>query len=499
VLNKLPFGLQIIRMLGLSNSTEKAEDTYMSCYQDDVINREGNQLCLNLTANAKAIACQFCPNYMEDRAKTETLMDEKWGPILISFVADGHGGKGVSSMIKKNIIRLYEQHFENQNHTSMGANIETLDHIMISVLRNVTVDLQKEVEEQELRDGSTLVAVFAFLNFQRLYVLNCGDSRFMMFETETGNIINTVSRIIDLEDGFDRKFSVEDQHPSCTESHNVLGKIRPHKDASASVSNELMTRRGKAGEWSHEFLKDFNMDNDTKELRGIREWGLWLDNEETNPEQCLKFIHRRKGDGIFVIGKRGRLNITRAFGDIGYAMHRGEIYIADIPMDREVSFLLCSDGLEECIHYTEIPKFICNPEDGLKNLFSKDHKFRQMCDQYKEFFIQKGIGLCPEDGNLVEEIDWYQRAIEIIGESHLPIGTTRERETLKGSGEWIRWAYKKFSSLPYDHENNKFHKDLHECVGFRLKFIMQCALCRISCDNISGVLVSLKPEENSSN
>jgi len=448
----------------------------------------------------KVVAEQGCPSYMEDRACSKTLTDEKWGSVVVSFVADGHGGNEVSSLLKKSVIKKFKEHFQKQNHPSMCANIENLDHIMISVIRDMNIDLQKKIVKKELQCGSTLVATFAFLDLQRLFVFNCGDSRFMMFETESGKMVNTVSRIIDLQDGLDRSFEIENLHPCCTHLHKVLGKVKFRKGIDTKTKTKVIKEKNKPGSWSVDYFNSVEMINDTKEGRGIREWALWLDNEETNPNRCLQFIHHRKPDEVLVIGREGRLNITRAFGDITYAMHMGEIYIASIPTDREVAFLLCSDGIEDGVDYKKIGKFLFNPEEALHTmLFSPDHAFRKMCDEYNDFFIDEKMGLFPEGDDLVKQLDWFQGVVQTIGLTHLPIGTQKSVETIHGAIQWIKWAYNKFSVMPYDNPRNKFHNDFHENVSFRLNLLIQAAICRISADNISGILISLKPEDISQN
>lgn len=39
--------------------------------------------------------------------------------------------------------------------------------------------------------------------------------------------------------------------------------------------------------------------------------------------------------------------------------------------------------------------------------------------------------------------------------------------------------------------NNKFFKPFVDSARFRLKFLVQCALARLSFDNISGVLITM--------
>lgn len=58
-----------------------------------------------------------------------------------------------------------------------NTNIETLDEIMIDSLRNTNRDLQASCVKQDVTGGSTLVGVFAFIRYKRIYVLNVGDSR----------------------------------------------------------------------------------------------------------------------------------------------------------------------------------------------------------------------------------------------------------------------------------------------------------------------------------
>jgi len=496
----LSLSLHISRMytvLEISSNTEKAREN-ISGTKNCAVVREEPDPNIHMTTNQRCIEGQFCPNYMEDKATCKTFDDKKWGRGLISMVADGHAGSDVSTMLKNNVLKKFSRHFRNQNHESISINLKNLDHIMISVIRNINLDLQKDIVEKDLQGGSTLVTVFAFLDYQRLYILNVGDSRFMMFETETGNIVHTVSRIIDLQDGMDRFFS-EEPHPSCTELHKVLGKIKiANRDP--KLKKQLKEKESQPGQWSRDFLSHVKMENETIENRGIREWALFLENEETNPDRSLKLVHHRRGDkNTLVIGKNGRLGITRCFGDIGIAMHLGEIYIADIPTDREVAFLLCSDGLEESIDHQLMTKYICHPENEIQNLFFQDHQFRKMSEEYKKFFIKKDIGEFPENEDILAQINWFERCLEIIGESHLPNGK-RDRAVIATGAQWMKWAYNnKFSSLSHEHPANKFHQNFHESVSFRLQFLIQCALCRLSFDNISGILVSIKPEELSSN
>lgn len=233
------------------------------------------------------------------------------------------------------------------------------------------------------------------------------------------------------------------------------------------------------------------MEKDVPDGRGKREWVLFLNNKETNAKQALEFVHERQNDSELVISRRQLPSTTRAFGDIGMTLHMGEIYIADIPTDREVAVFVGCDGFEESLEYKLIPKYLVAPEGEVHNLLSEDHKFRAMYNEYQDWFIHQRIGHFPDQG-ILSELTWLLRCVNLVGHSHLP--TQRDCEVIAGAVQWLQWAYNKYSSLDRTDPNNKFHKPFRESARFRLKFVVQCALARLSFDNISGVLACLTPD-----
>jgi len=468
----------------MQNTAEKTKKS--------AIVREEPDHNVGLTASCTSVSIQGGRSKNEDTAGYETLSNEKWGPIVFCMVADGHGGAAVSKMLKRETLSRYQEHFENENN-GMTTNIENLDQIMVSVITKMNVDLQGYASERNLPGGSTLVAVFGFLEYQRLYVLNVGDSRFIMFETQTGEIVHTVSRIIDLEDSHERTYPPEDPHPTFSHLHKVLGKI---KISDAEQRSELTKKQSQPGQWTAALADYVEMENDTPDGRGKREWILFLDNKETNSKQAFEFVHERQNDSELVISRRQLPSTTRAFGDIGMTMHMGEIYICDIPTDREVAVFVGCDGFEESINYKLIPKYLCDPEAEVHNLLSDDHKFRAMYNQYQDWFIHQRIGHFPPSG-ILAQLTWLLRCVNLVGHSHLP--TQRDCEVIAGAVQWLQWAYNKYSSLDNDDPSNKFHKNFRDSARFRLKFVVQCALARLSFDNISGVLVTLTPEALASN
>lgn len=444
---------------------------------------------VSISSSCTSVSIQGGRSKNEDTADYQTLSNEKWGDIAFCMVADGHGGAAVSKMLKRETLSRYEEHFEAHDSETMATNIENLDQIMVSVIKKMNLDLQGYTVERNLAGGSTLVAVFGFLEFHRLYVLNVGDSRFIMFETKTGEIVHTVSRIIDFEDNLERLYPEDDLHQTCSHLHKVLGRIRI---ADADARSELKKKESQPGQWTAALGDYVEMENDTPDGRGKREWILFLDNKETNSKQAFEFVHERQNDSELVISRRQLPSTTRAFGDIGMTMHMGEFYICDIPTDREVAVFVGCDGFEESINYKLIPKYLVDPEGQVRNLLGDDHKFRAMYEQYQDWFIHQRIGHFPPAG-ILGQLTWLLRCVNLVGHSHLP--TQRDCEVIAGAVQWLQWAYNKYSSLDNDDPTNKFHKNFRDSARFRLKFVVQCALARLSFDNISGVLVTLTPDD----
>ena len=108
-----------------------------------------------------------------------------------------------------------------------------------------------------------------------------------------------------------------------------------------------------------------------------------------------------------------------------------------------------------------------------------------------DWFVHQRIGHFPKS-SIVAQLTWLLRCVNLVGHSHLP--TQRDCEVIAGAVQWLQWAYNKYSALDNDDPSNKFHKNFRESARFRLKFVVQCALARLSFDNISGVLASLTPE-----
>jgi len=421
----------------------------------------------------------------EDTAEYMSLEDSVWGPTVFCMVADGHGGASVSKMLKRETLATFQRHFEAEKSDNLDTSTGNLDLIMESVLRTMNRELQSYCQERSLSGGSTLVAVFAFLNYERMYVLNVGDSRFILFDVDTGEICQTVHRVVDFEDDMERDFPPDDLHPSHSHLHKVLGKIK--------IKNNpvnLKSMEGKAGTWNAEFAEYLTMANDTPDRRGLREYVLFLNNSETNSPQAVEFVNHRANDEELVISHRQLPSTTRAFGDIGMTLHMGEIYICSIPTDVETAIFVGCDGFEESIRYSLIPKYLSNPQAQINSLLSADHKFVAMYRQYKDWFIHQRIGTFPQ-GGILHELNWLLRCVNLVGHSHLP--STRDCEVIAGAVQWLQWAYNKYSNLGEDDPNNKFHKPFRESARFRLKFLVQCALARLSSDNISGVVIDFTP------
>jgi len=445
----------------------------------------------NITFNTHctSVSIQGGRTKNEDTADYNTMEDDAFGKIVFCMVADGHGGAAVSKMLKRETQPAFLRHFAEGKERINSFGPEDLDDVMTSTLENMNIELQGYCSQRNLSGGSTLVAVFNFERYRRCYVLNVGDSRCMLMDTATGEIINSTSRIIDLEDGRTTDY-LDAPHPTCTHLHKVLGKIKIQRDR----REELKSLAGKPGTWDPEFVKVVKMINDTPDLRGIREWQLFLNNTETNATQALEFVNNRKNDDELVIGTRQLPSTTRAFGDLGMTLHKGEIYICSIPTDRETAVFVGCDGFEESISWQQIPRYLATPQEQLTRLLSDDHKFVVMYRQYKEWFHAQRIGAFPRTKDIADELKWLLRCINLVGHSHLP--SARDCEVISGAVQWLQWAYTKYSALSPDDPNNKFQLPFPDSSRFRLKFLVQCALARLSFDNISGVVISFTPQHS---
>jgi len=428
----------------------------------------------------------------EDTADYSTYEDDQFGKVIFCMVADGHGGAAVSKMLKRECQPSFSKFFDEQKSglPDSERTVEELDECMVVTLRNMNEELQGYCSNRNLSGGSTLVSVFNFLRYRRFYVLNVGDSRCLMLNTSDGSIIQSVSRIVDLEDGRDSSFPPNALHETKTHIHKVLGKI---KITDRDQRERLRSLEGNTGTWDPKFVEYVRMIDDNAEGRGIREWSLFLSNSETNPNSALEFVNNRASDEELVIGTRQLPSTTRAFGDIGMTLHMGEIYVCDIPKDVETAIFVGCDGFEESIRVDHIPRYLANPRDMLRHLLSSDHKFVKMYRQYKDWFLHQRIGAFPSDGNIKSELAWLLRCVNLVGHSHLP--SQRDCEVIAGACQWLQWAYSKYVDLPSDDPNNKFTRPFPETSRFRLKFLVQCALARLSFDNISGVLITFSPSK----
>lgn len=226
--------------------------------------------------------------------------------------------------------------------------------------------------------------------------------------------------------------------------------------------------------------------------RGIREWKLFLNNPETNVNNSLEYVQNRANDDELVIGNRQLPSTTRAFGDFHMTLHLGEIYFCTIPTDRNVALFCGCDGFEESVDRDLIPKYLCDPKGALGNLLSEDHKFVKMYNNYKDWFLHQKIGHLPEEG-VVNQLNWLQRCVQYVGHSHLP--SQRDCEVIAGAVQWLQWAFHKYSSKAPTDPSNKFNQPFADSVRFRLKFLVQSALARLSFDNISGVIIAINPTQ----
>eukprot|EP00494_Astrolonche_serrata_P030815 UN31083 len=366
-----------------------------------------------LKPSCTSISIQGGRSKNEDTADYKPLDNKTWGRIIFCMVADGHGGVSVSKLLKKEVLPHFTKYFEEYNKGVKKRSIAELDNIMLKSLKNTNTDLQALCKKQDITGGSTLVGVFAFIHQKRVYVLNVGDSRFMMFETKSGEIIGSLRRKIDLEDMQNKVFN--QVQPTVTALHKVLGKIRI-KD---KCPHDLQKMDGVANTWNEDYIHYLQMNNDTPDQRGLREYRLFLNNKETNPTNAMQFVGNRTNDDELVIGNRQLPSTTRAFGDIGMTLHMGEVYMADIPVDRETAIFVGCDGFEESIKLIDIPKYLATPKKQFNMLLSADHKFVSMYTQYKDWFIHQKIGHFPKSG-IQAELNWLMTCIQKVGHSHLP-------------------------------------------------------------------------------
>jgi len=438
-----------------------------------------------LEPNCTQVSIQGGRSKNEDTAEYQRIEDPDWGSLIFAMVADGHGGAAVSKMLKRETWNIFSTHFKSQNISEKS--IPVLDKLMANTLQHMNVKLQNTCRSRNLSGGSTLVGVFAFLTQNRVFVLNVGDSRFLMFETKTGDVVKSMHRIIDTEDGKDTPYPIP--QPTRTNLHKVLGKIKIKRNIPLPLKN----LESKPNTWNREIYDKgyVSMLNETEDYRGLREWMLFLSNKETNPSNALQFVNHRPSDEELVFGHRQLPSTTRAFGDAGMTLHNGEIYICSIPTDREVAMFIGCDGFEESINVSLIPKYLAYPKQQLVHLLSPDHKFVTMYHSYTEWFKQQKIGDFPKKG-IVSQLNWLLKCVQQVGHSHLP--SNRDCEVIAGAVQWLQWAYNKYSSLDDSDANNKFTKAFPASARFRLKFLVQCALARLSFDNISGVLITTTPK-----
>lgn len=505
----------------------------------------------------------------EDTVGSASLQEEFWGEILIQQIADGHGSHMVSNFLKKNVRPTFQKEFNNEKMEWSLFNLETLESIMVKVLRKVNISLQKQIEnlmgdkcksrrldetdiefknphieggygfavgvskknheylgvrkvisdgeaerlgvkvgwrvksiDQRLvnpenitmmekkieknefrcirfqvpRVGSTLVATFTFTNYHKVFALCVGDSRFMVFEAGHGQLVKGLKKIVDLADGDVQRF---DNFEPCTNFlHKCNGRIVPHEKKGDPSVAENCVPIIRENSNPHGFRplthlsKDlYYMENDPSG-RGFREYELWANSTDTNPDGT--FIVPTYDYDRWTFDPDG-LEPSRSFGDKGCAIHMGEIYICDLPSDCESWLLLASDGIEESIDVEQIPYYLLQPLTQLKYILD-DHRVVQDFFRHRDWFAKEvGVKSLPEK-RILDKLKWLEHIYDAYEVKDL-FPSKRDSKVHKNSVDWLKKSFSRMSKP-------KFLPNLE----YRVKFLMQSAYARLCFDNVSIVV-----------
>jgi len=500
----------------------------------------------------------------EDTVNGITLEHELWGEVNVQMIADGHGSHSVSNYLKKNFIPTFVTEFNRAVEDYALQNKETLELIMIPVLKRMNISLQNQIEasmEEQCktrklnqvaiefknpivdygfqcavstcgkflevstaqadgeaerlgikagwkvlsidseyvnernvyqlasrihkqafssirfevpRVGSTCVAAFTFKRFNKLFTFCLGDSRFMLFETKYGKLVHGLTRLVDLADGSSTVFT--SPQPCKNFLHQCLGPIAKIQNYE-SDSSDGISSYGRYSKYSYyepkQRLKDqYYMVNDPTG-RGFREYELWSNNKETNPEG--KFIIPNDNYGKWTFDASG-LQPSRALGDKGSALHMGEIYICDLPTDQETWLVLISDGIEEAINISEIPYYVLEPKTQLKDILD-DHRAVNDFVNYRNWFAtQLDIHELPLTKDIEKQLAWLETVYEFYERiEHFP--SKRHAKTHKNAIHWLKKSHSRMSKPNFVPN-----------MQYRVKFLMHSAYARLCFDNVSVVV-----------
>lgn len=388
---------------------------------------------------------------------------EKYGSCLHYGIYDGHSGKIVSNIISKKFHKIFVTFLKELIDKSMLE----YEKIIIQAFKLTNQKIIKEIEKMFVDSGSTIITLYYFKKFNKVFVFNLGDSRFICYN-ETGTIEKNLIKTIDFEDD-----SVFEYEYGTKEGKNNLHYF-PYAPKLKEGCEELkVSEKYNKGDIQNNYY--FEQDNDFL----LKEWELLLLNKKSNPNGLFRKLTTNSDNSI----RFGNLQPSRSMESSFFkkCLKNGMVHVFEIKND-DTSFFIGCDGFEDgkSLNEYEIVKFLCEPQMNESKIMSC-----KLIQHIKHEYWKK-----PSNKHLLgtmnpDELNSDMNSIEIITwlkENFCTNPTVR----MNIPYDWKRGFSE---AVFYFFDNIKDNKINFE--GNKILNLAQLAILYGSSDNISGICAEL--------
>ena len=401
----------------------------------------------------------------EDFHSTGNIYTPKLGDISYYQVFDGHNGHLLSKYLNDNFSKI----FEKKLNIFVKKKYLSSELVIIKAIEATNVELINLVvgNNNYCKSGSTIIVTYCVSKLKKAFTFCLGDSRFLCYDTITGNIKKTLVKTIDLEDN-----KIYEYKNGMKESTNFL-HFFPSKPVLKIDCEELSTfSKYEKGDISKNYI--FHEENN-EEL--LREWELLLLNKKSNPTGYFQNLKQHPDNSV----RYKLLQPTRSLESNLYdykCLTKGVIHIVNIT--ENTGFFIGCDGFEDgnTLNKYDICNFLVTPAFIANKVYNSN--FIR--------YIRDTSWYLPRNKNVlgtmkIKEINFNMSFVDLIKWLH--INFCQNETTSFPIKSCVQDGYKK--AIDYFYKNINKNNQLLFYNFNKIEALANLAILYGSSDNITGI------------
>lgn len=326
----------------------------------------------------------------EDEHYHHHLVLPNTGPMDITGVFDGHGGKKVATFLKNDGYPILVKHL-----TSLISSADDKDEF-IEAIRKTQLDW---LENCPLTSGSTVVLSILVHRTNMTYNLCIGDGRFYYFNAQDGELINTEIETYD--------YATQEKEnyigSACNIIHQINGKVLQLDGNEVTGWQELNCQK-----LSPTVFDKYRFSNDDERQLNWKEWKKWNMDSMANSSGRVKFPKYSRN-----AYRMDSLQPSRSLGINEKAIKVGTLYMIKLDNPENIMGAFCCDGIDDnkATNQETFGKFVVNFAEANDRFFENHLGLKHM----KKLGYNEFVNRYPQpsnDSKITDKLAWLQKSLQ---------------------------------------------------------------------------------------